>query len=63
MVNVKKGDFVELQYTGKMKLGDKVFDTSDEEIAKTNNIHKLVNNMNQDMILSLNVLSGSLSII
>jgi FKBP-type peptidyl-prolyl cis-trans isomerase 2 len=39
MVKVKKGDFIEIQYTGKIKLGDKVFDTSDEEIAKTNKIH------------------------
>ena len=39
MVNVKKGDFVEVEYIGKIKLGDKIFDTSDEEIAKTNNIY------------------------
>jgi FKBP-type peptidyl-prolyl cis-trans isomerase 2 len=39
MVNVKKGDFIEIQYTGKIKLGNKVFDTSDEKIAKTNKIH------------------------
>ena len=39
MVKVKKGDFIELEYTGRIKLGDKLFDTSDEEIAKTNNIH------------------------
>jgi len=39
MVNVKKGDFVEVEYIRKIKLGDKIFDTSDEEIAKTNNIY------------------------
>lgn len=39
MVSVKKGDFVEIEYVGKLKLGNKIFDTSDEEIAKTNNIH------------------------
>ncbi|MBT6995271.1 peptidylprolyl isomerase [Candidatus Woesearchaeota archaeon] len=39
MVKIKKGDFVELDYTGKVKLMDKVFDTSNEEVAKSNNIY------------------------
>ena len=39
MVKVKKGDFVELEYTGKIKLMNKVFDTSDQKIAKTNDIY------------------------
>ena len=39
MVKVKKGDFIELDYTGKIKVGEKVFDTSNEEIAKSNNVH------------------------
>ncbi len=39
MEKIKKGDFVELEYTGKVKIGEKVFDTSDEDVAKKNNIH------------------------
>ncbi len=39
MEKLKKGDFVELEYTGRIKLMDKVFDTSDEEVAKSNNIY------------------------
>ena len=39
MVKTNKGDFVELEYTGKVKLMNKVFDTSNEEIAKTNDIY------------------------
>ena len=36
---VKKGDFVKIEYTGRIKITGKVFDTSDEEIAKTKKIH------------------------
>ena len=36
---VKKGDFVELEYTGRFKEDNFVFDTTNEEIAKNNNIH------------------------
>ena len=39
MVKVKNGDFIELEYTGKIKLMDRVYDTSNEEIAKSNNIY------------------------
>ena len=39
MVKIKKGDFVELDYTGKVKVGEKVFDTSNEDVAKSNNIY------------------------
>jgi len=39
MAKVSKGDFVELEYTGKVKEGLIVFDTTDEKIAKENNIH------------------------
>jgi len=35
---IKKHDFVEIEYTGKLKDGT-VFDTTDEKIAKENNIH------------------------
>lgn len=35
---LKKGDFVRLNYTGKMEDG-KVFDTTDEEIAKAENVY------------------------
>jgi len=36
-MNLKKGDFIEVEYTG--SLGDQVFDTTSEEIAKKNNLH------------------------
>ena len=35
---LKKGDFVEIEYTGKIKDSNIVFDTTDEKIAKENNI-------------------------
>ncbi len=39
MVKIKKGDFIELNYTGKLSDG-KVFDTSVEEIGKKEGINK-----------------------
>ena len=36
---MKKGDFIELEYTGKVKDMDFVFDTTSEKEAKENNIH------------------------
>ena len=36
---MKKGDFIELEYTGKVKDMDLVFDTTSEKEAKENNIH------------------------
>lgn len=35
----KKGDFVEIEYTGKLKEDNLIFDTTDEKVAKANNIH------------------------
>ncbi len=35
----KKGDFIEITYTGKLKDGDLVFDTTDEAVAKEQGIH------------------------
>lgn len=37
---IKKGDFVELEYTGKLKEGNVIFDTTDENAAKDNKIHQ-----------------------
>ncbi|HHE36750.1 MAG TPA: peptidylprolyl isomerase, partial [Candidatus Woesearchaeota archaeon] len=36
---IKKGDFVELDYTGRIKDDKVVFDTTLEQTAKDNNIH------------------------
>jgi len=36
---MKKGDFIELEYTGKIKDMNLVFDTTSEKVAKENNIH------------------------
>ena len=40
MTLIKKQDFVEIEYTGKTKEGNMIFDTTDEKTAKDNNIHK-----------------------
>lgn len=39
-MKVKKGDFIALEYTGKVKELDKVFDSTDEKVAKEAGIHK-----------------------
>ncbi len=36
---IKKNDFIEIEYTGKIKESNKVFDTTSEEIAKKEKIH------------------------
>jgi len=38
-VTIKKKDFIELEYTGKTKLDNTIFDTTDEKIAKENDIY------------------------
>ncbi|MFH1642592.1 MAG: peptidylprolyl isomerase [Nanoarchaeota archaeon] len=38
-MKLKEKDFVEVEYTGKLKEEGAVFDTTDEKIAKDNNIH------------------------
>jgi len=38
-MTIKKGDFVEIEYTGTLKDGNIVFDTTDEKIAKDNGIY------------------------
>ncbi|MBW2977405.1 FKBP-type peptidyl-prolyl cis-trans isomerase [Candidatus Woesearchaeota archaeon] len=39
MPTIKKGDFIEIEYTGKVKEGLIVFDTTDEKIAKENELY------------------------
>ena len=39
MDKIKRNDFVEIEYTGKIKEENIVFDTTDEKIAKENNLH------------------------
>lgn len=39
MTNIKKGDFVELEYTGKVKEDNFIFDTTSEKTAKDNHIY------------------------
>ncbi len=34
MVEIKEGDFIEIEYTGRIKSNDKVFDTTTEKVAK-----------------------------
>ncbi|MCK4634385.1 MAG: peptidylprolyl isomerase [Candidatus Aenigmarchaeota archaeon] len=37
---MKKGDFIKINYTGKIKETDKVFDTTEEEVAKKEGLFK-----------------------
>lgn len=39
METVKKRDFIEIEYTGKIKEDSIIFDTTDEKVAKENNLH------------------------
>lgn len=39
-MKIKKKDFVEIEYTGRIADGDVIFDTTDENVAKENNIHE-----------------------
>lgn len=39
METIKKWDFVEIEYTGKIEEDNTVFDTTNEEVAKKNNLH------------------------
>lgn len=39
MAAIKKGDFVEVEYTGRLKDTSEVFDTTDESLAKEAGIH------------------------
>ncbi len=38
-MGIKQNDFIEIEYTGKLKEEDVVFDTTDEQVAKDNEIH------------------------
>ncbi|MBD3248803.1 hypothetical protein GF336_02045 [Candidatus Woesearchaeota archaeon] len=40
MAEMKKKDFVELEYTGRIKDNDLVFDTTDEKLAKETGLHQ-----------------------
>jgi FKBP-type peptidyl-prolyl cis-trans isomerase SlyD len=39
MDKIKKQDFIEIEYTGKIKEDNIIFDTTDEKTAKENNLH------------------------
>ncbi len=39
-MKTKKGDVVELEYTGTIKKSNIIFDTTDESVAKKNNLHR-----------------------
>lgn len=38
-MTIKKGDFIEIEYTARIKNTDQVFDTTNEETAKANNLY------------------------
>jgi len=39
MATIKKGDFIEIEYTGRVKEGNIIFDTTDEKTAKENGLY------------------------
>lgn len=39
MEQIKKQDFIEIEYTGKLKEENLIFDTTDEKVAKENKLH------------------------
>ena len=39
MVKVEKGDFIQVDFVGRLKENNKIFDLTDEELAKQDNIH------------------------
>ena len=39
MTEISKGDFVEIEYTGKVKEDGTIFDTTYEKVAKENQLH------------------------
>ena len=39
MAIIKKQDFIEIEYTGRIKGDDTIFDTTEEKVAKENNLH------------------------
>lgn len=39
MAKIKKGDFIQIKYVGRLKEGNSVFDLNDEEVAKKEGIH------------------------
>lgn len=39
-MKIKKGDFIEIEYTGKIRETEKIFDSTDEETAKKAGIHQ-----------------------
>ena len=36
---IKKGDFIEIEFVGRLKLTNQIFDLTDENLAKQNNVH------------------------
>ncbi len=50
LMSIAKGDFIKISYTGKTD-EDRVFDTTDEEIAKANNIYNEKGKYGGDIII------------
>lgn len=48
---IKKGDFIKVSYTGKTADEGRVFDTTDEEVAKANNIYNEKGKYGGDVII------------
>ena len=51
-MSIQKGDFIKVSYTGKTTDENRVFDTTDEEVAKTNNIYNEKGKYGGDIIIA-----------
>lgn len=50
-MTIQKGDFIKVTYTGKVPEDDRVFDTTDEQLAKDNGIFNEKRNYNSEMVI------------
>ena len=50
-MTIQKGDFIKVTYTGKVPEDDRVFDTTDEQLAKDNDIFNEKRNYNAEMVI------------
>ncbi len=50
-MSIQKGDFIKVSYTGKTADDGRVFDTTDEEVAKANNIYNEKGKYGGDIII------------
>src|SRR3970040_238190 len=50
-MSIQKGDFIKVSYTGKTADDGRVFDTTDEEVAKANNVYNEKGKYGGDVVI------------